>query len=69
MATIEALLLWVPVFGYNAGGTKELISDESWFLVEHKDMESLILWFETFQMKHFSRNTIKNLTIKKLWLW
>ena len=48
IATMEALALWVPVFGYNAGGTAELVWPDQWVLVESKDGESLKKWFAKF---------------------
>jgi glycosyltransferase involved in cell wall biosynthesis len=66
MATIEAMLMGVPVFGYNAGGTAELVDDQSGFLVDSKDLDTLLERFEKFQTIPYKRNTIKNLTKKKL---
>lgn len=51
IATMEARALWVPVFGYNAGGTAELIWPDQWILVNNKDMKSLIDWFNLFMKK------------------
>jgi glycosyltransferase involved in cell wall biosynthesis len=68
MATMEALLLWVPVFGYNAGGSKELVDNESGILVDTKDLETLCEEFETFYITKYKRSNIKNLTTFKLWL-
>jgi glycosyltransferase involved in cell wall biosynthesis len=66
IGTIEALLLWVPVFGYNAGGTKELVSDETWLLIDSKDIETLMKSFEDFQMVDFDRKRIKSLIIETM---
>lgn len=48
IATMEALALWVPVFGYNAGGTAELVWPDQWVLVHSKESKSLKAWFATF---------------------
>ena len=51
LGTMEALLLGVPVFGYNAGGTKEFVEPDMGILVENKNLETLIEQFEEFQVR------------------
>jgi len=51
LSTMEALALWIPVFGYKAWGTAELVGPDQWLLVDQKDMESLRKGFEEFRRK------------------
>ncbi len=52
IATMEAIALGVPVFGYAEWGSVELVWPEQWLLVTSKDKESLEKWFWEF-MKRF----------------
>ena len=59
IVTMEALALWIPVFGYNAWGTAELV--EHWKtgrLVNSKDHQTLLEEFEKFQQIDFERKAI-----------
>lgn len=58
ISTAEALLLWIPVFGYNAGATPELVGKESWILADRKDIWTLRKWFALYQDKIFDRKKI-----------
>jgi glycosyltransferase involved in cell wall biosynthesis len=42
IGTAEALLLGVPVLGYNDGATPELVDKISGVLVDSKDQQSLL---------------------------
>jgi glycosyltransferase involved in cell wall biosynthesis len=56
IVTMEALTLWVPVFGYNAGGTAELVTHgKNGRLVDSKDHQGLMEEFENFQQVKFAR--------------
>jgi glycosyltransferase involved in cell wall biosynthesis len=59
IATIEALLLGVPVFGYAAGGSIELVHNQSGLLVEKKDIDSLMIGFEQFIQRTREKPSIK----------
>jgi glycosyltransferase involved in cell wall biosynthesis len=59
MNTAEALLLGVPVFGYNAGATPELVSKECGILIESKDnFRTIIEQFKQFDEKQRNRKQI-----------
>lgn len=64
--TMEALLCWVPVFGYNQWGTAELVDTESGILVENKNHTTLIAAWSDFISKDRDRNTIKIHILRKL---
>lgn len=64
--TVEALLLGVPVFGYNDGASPELVDKNSWILVDKKDMQSLIAGFEKFLHRDWDRQLISDTIKKKL---
>lgn len=59
IATIEALCLWVPVFGFEQWGTKELVDSRSWLLVASKDMDTLTAGFQRFAAIEFDRKWIQ----------
>jgi len=65
IATLQALLLWVPVFGYDGGATPELVHEDSWILVDRKDMNTLISWFKKFESHKFDRKKIAKITREK----
>ncbi len=66
MGTVEALLLGVPVIGFNEGGTKELVDEESGILIEKKDKKNLKAALETFENKAFDRKLISERIREKI---
>ncbi len=65
IATVEALCLGIPVFGYNEGATPELVSSENWYLVNNKDTNTLIKQFQEFKKTDFDRLAIAKNARKK----
>ncbi len=61
--TVEALLLWVPVFAYNDGASSELIDNKSGILVPDKKHKTLVEYFNRFQKTMRDRDQI-NKSIK-----
>lgn len=60
IVTMESLAVWTPVFWYNAWGTKELVFNDSlWVLVDEKNPEQLEQGIQKFIMSSFDRETIK----------
>lgn len=68
LSTVEALLLGIPVFGYNDGATPELVDQDSWILVDQKDMHTLEKKFNEFKSKTRNREKIIQNIRKKLWI-
>lgn len=68
IATMEALSLGVPVFGYDAWGTHELVKESSWILCKNKDIDELITKMKEFLQKDFDRKEISKKT-RELLLW
>lgn len=66
IATVEALILWVPVFGYNKWWSVELVDKDSWILVENKDQLSLIQGFEKFEKINWNRKKISEVIKNKI---
>jgi hypothetical protein len=66
ISTAEALVLWVPVFGYNWWATKEMVNETNWFLINKKDIQTLKKWFKQFQNIEFDREKIKKDFLNKL---
>lgn len=66
IVTAEALLLWVPVFGYNGWATPELVDKKSWILVPSIDVNDMSPYFEEFVMMDFDRQQIQNNAMKLL---
>lgn len=60
IATAEALCCWVPIFGYEKGGSWELVDKNSGILVQTKDIKTLNKKFNEFKEKVFDRKKIKN---------
>jgi len=54
-STVEALLLWVPVFGYADWASLELVDHKSWVLVKKKTSTELLKEFNKFD-KNISNN-------------
>lgn len=59
IATMEALLLWVPVLGYNQWATPELVDKDSWILINNKKIETLIEALQQRNKKTYDRITIQ----------
>ena len=59
ICTMEALLCWVPVFGFNDGASVELVDSESWILVPDKNHETLVSNFKNFSEKEWDREKIQ----------
>lgn len=58
IVTMEALTVGVPVFGYNAWWTAELVTHwKNWWLVDSKEHDVLIEAFEKFQQLPFDRSS------------
>lgn len=49
IATIQCLLLWIPVFGFNGWWTAELVDKKSGVLVKDKDKSTLIQQWKNFE--------------------
>lgn len=64
--TVEALLLWVPVFWYNQWASPELVDKSSWILVEDKHIQILINKFKEFESINRNRELISKNIRKKL---
>lgn len=65
IVTAEALSLGVPVFGFQEWWSKELVDENSWILVQKKDLNSLLEGFEKFQSIEFDRIEIKERFVEK----
>ena len=59
ICTMEALLCWVPVFGFNDGASVELVDSVSWMLVPDKNHETLVSNFKKFANKEWDREQIQ----------
>ena len=68
IATVEALSLGVPVFGYDAWGTHELVDEKSGILCKSKDSKTLERSMQEFQSKFFNRKQISKETREKLFI-
>lgn len=66
IATAEALLLGVPVFGRNSGWTAELVDPASWILVPDTSMTTLINHFLHFKETSRDRELIANKARERL---
>jgi len=64
--TAEALLLWVPVFGYNDWASPELVDDKSGILVDHKELKHLESKFQIFESTNRDRQYISENIKKKI---
>lgn len=65
IVTAEALLLWVPIFGYRWWATPELVDKKSWLLVDSLEKEELSGKFEQFLATDFDRQSIQDNARKK----
>ncbi len=66
MATMEALAVGVPVFGYNQGGTAELVDEKSGLMTSSKELSTLVELFKKFEDMHFDRLQIKQRFLEKV---
>ena len=66
IGTVEALLMWVPVFWYSEGATSELVDEKCWVLVDSKDMEVLKKGLKEFLWKEWDRKEISERIREKL---
>ncbi|MCF7835459.1 glycosyltransferase [Candidatus Gracilibacteria bacterium] len=66
LGTAEALLLGVPIFGYNQGATPELVDKESGILVDNKHIQTLIEKFQEFTNRQRNKDIISQNIRKKL---
>lgn len=73
IVTAEALLLWVPIFGYNGGATPELVDKKSGILTPSVEIDTMSSYFEKFLMTEFDRQAIqdraRDLLTKKQAFW
>lgn len=60
IVTAEALLLGVPVFGYDGGATPELVDTKSGVLTPSVDVDQMSPYFEQFLTTEFDRQEIQN---------
>ncbi len=60
ICTMEALLCWVPVFGFNDGASVELVGSESWILIPDKNHETLVSNFKEFAETERNRKQIQS---------
>ena len=60
IVTAEALLLGVPVFGYNGGATPELVDTESGLLVNTLEKKELSDQFQSFITTNYDRQAIQD---------
>lgn len=66
IATIQCLLLWIPVFGFNEWWTAELVDKKSWILVNDKNINTLTLQWKKFEEIKRDKKIIKENIRKKL---
>ena len=66
IVTAEALLLWVPVFGYDGWATPELVDKKSGILTPSVEVSQMPPYFENFLMTEFDRQAIQDRARKLL---
>lgn len=59
IVTAEALLLGVPVFGYQGGATPELVGEKDGILTPSLDPDTLSEYFQIFINTEFDRSKIQ----------
>lgn len=59
ISTMESLLLWVPVLGYNQWATPELVDNKSGILVNNKEIETIVQAIQQRNIKSFDRDYIQ----------
>ena len=64
--TVEALLMWVPVFWYSEWATSELVDEKCWVLVNSKDIVELKRCLKMFLSKERDRKEISESIREKL---
>lgn len=66
IATIQCLLLWVPVFGFNQWWTAELVDKKSGILVKNKNKNTLTQQWKVFETTKRNKEIISENIRKKL---
>ena len=66
IGTVEALLLWVPVFGYGEWATAELVDEDCGVLVKDKKHHTLVEGFKKFMNTKWDRMMIAK-RIREKW--
>ncbi len=66
IGTVEAMLLWVPIFGYSGWATAELVDEDCGVLVENKKHHTLVEWFKKFMNTQRDRKMISK-RIREKW--
>ena len=66
ISTVEALLMWVPVFWFTEWATSELVDEDSWVLAKSKEIEDLKKDLQKFLSKQWDRKLISENIRKKL---
>lgn len=64
ISTMESLLLWVPVLGYNQWAAPELVDHKSGILIENKEVTTITQALEQRETKSFDRNYIQTQATK-----
>jgi glycosyltransferase involved in cell wall biosynthesis len=59
LATVESLLCWCPVFGYNYWGSAELVRQNSGLLISSKSEHNIIDKLKEFDTMTFDRVSIQ----------
>lgn len=59
ITTMEALLLWVPVLGYNQWATSELVDNQSGILIDNKKIHTLTKALQQRNKKTYNRSAIQ----------
>ncbi len=59
ISTMESLLLWVPVLGYNQWATPELVNEQSGILIKDKKIETLVKALQQRGKKTYNRSAIQ----------
>jgi glycosyltransferase involved in cell wall biosynthesis len=66
IGTVEALLLWVPIFGYGEWATPELVDEDCGVLVANKKHHTLVEGFKKFMSTQRDRKMISK-RIREKW--
>ena len=66
MWTAEALLLWVPVIWFAEWWSKELVDENSWILIDKKNISTLKDAIKTIEWKDWDRRKISDWIREKL---
>ncbi len=65
IATMEALALWVPVFGYSVWWTAELVWTWMWILTDSKELPDVKEKFSEFMEMKFERREIREKFLRR----